>query len=61
MPLSTVLIGSLVILLLTLLLAREVRLRRALETLLRRLLNLWRNNEARTSPDRDPDTRRMQR
>jgi len=61
LPVSTVLIGSLVILLLTLLLVREVRLRRALETLLRRLLNLWRNHETRSSPDCDPDTRRMQR
>ncbi|MBM4088481.1 MAG: hypothetical protein FJ276_03500 [Planctomycetes bacterium] len=61
MPVSTILIGSLVILLLTLLLAREVRLRRALETLLRRLLSLWRNDEVRSSPDRGPDTRWMQR
>jgi hypothetical protein len=34
-------------------LAREVRLRRALESLLRRLLALWRSHEDRRSRDAD--------
>ena len=54
-----VLISSLVIVLLALLLAREARTRRALETLLRRLLKDWSHNEAHPMVDRDPDARRL--
>ena len=36
---------------LTFVLAREIRLRRALESLLRRIIAFWRSNEARKSRD----------
>ena len=56
MNLPYVLISSVVVLVLVLALVREVRLRRALQKLLGRLLTLWRNRiETTPSVDGDPD------
>ena len=54
-----VLISSLVVALLVLFLAREVRLRRALESLLRRLLDYWRSDETNPVDRRDRSDRRL--
>jgi len=59
-PVETLIIGSLSLLLLAVVLAlvREVRLRRALQELLRRLLALWRKHthETRQTPVVRPDS-----
>ena len=53
------LVSSLVIVVVIVLLVREVRLRRALECLLRRLLNYWRSHEANPVDRRRRDSRRL--
>ena len=49
---TIVLASSLLVVILVLILIREHRLRRALESLLRRLINHWRNHE--TNSTREP-------
>jgi len=49
---TIVLANSLLVVILILILIREHRLRRALESLLRRLINHWRNHEP--NPTREP-------
>ncbi len=46
---TIVLTSSLLVVILVLILIREHRLRRALENLLRRLINHWRNHETNTT------------
>ena len=50
-----ILASSLLVVVLALALAREVRIRRALQRLLARVLTLWRNQHAEKFPENDPD------
>ena len=52
--------SALLVVLLTLALAREIKLRRALQRLLAKLLKFWRNHDPPIRPDSDdPDSDRL--
>jgi len=48
--------GAVLVVLLALALAREMRMRRALQSLLKKLLSFWRNRDAENSVARRGDT-----